>query len=103
MNKHDISKPIHLGFTEAFKSEYNEELEPSICVTSGEPFADKICYILNEPVKTKYSLIYNVDNRPTIMDEARVSYRAIRTTNEVKEDLLNPIGKDILNEIKNGK
>ena len=34
------------------------------------------------------------------MDEARVSYEAIRTSNEFDEQLLDPLGRDMISEIR---
>jgi hypothetical protein len=100
MQAHEINLPINLGFSKAFEITYGKKIEPSICVSSGEDNAEKICYILKKPVKTKFSFSYNVDDRPRVMDEARVSWEAIRTTNDVNEDLLNPIAREMLENIK---
>jgi hypothetical protein len=34
------------------------------------------------------------------MDEARVSFEAIRTSNEVNDELFDPLGKELLPEIR---
>ena len=48
----------------------------------------------------KYSLSYKPDSRPPVMDEARVSFEAIRTSNEVNDELFDPLGKELLPEIR---
>ena len=62
-----------------------------------------LAYILRKPVKIKYSLDYRVDSRPKIMDSARVSFKAIRTSNEVNDELFDPLGQQMLSEIRKGK
>jgi len=103
MNSQEINLPIHLGFSLAYEKVSGIKLDPSICVYSHEENADRICYVLNKPVKTKYSFVYNIDDRPDVMDEARVSWKAIQTTDEVNEDSLNPIAKEMIPKIKGNK
>lgn len=103
MNSQNINLPTHVGFSLAFEKVNDKKLDPSICVYSGEENADRICYVLNKPVKTKYSFTYNIDDRPDVMDEARVSWKAIQTTDEVNEDFLNPIAKEMIPKIKANK
>jgi hypothetical protein len=103
MNSQNISLPTHLGFSLAYQEVNGIKLDPSLCVYSGEENADRICYVLNKPVKTKYSFTYNIDNRPDVMDVARVSWKAIQTTNEVNEDSLNPVAKEMIPKIKANK
>jgi len=103
MNSQNINLPTHIGFSLAFEKVCGKKLDPSLCVYSGEENADRICYVLNKPVKTKYSFMYNIDDRPDVMDVARVSWKAIQTTNEVNEDSLNPIAKEMIPKIKANK
>jgi len=100
MQTHEINLPIQIGFSKAYEKTYKKKIEPSICIYSGEENAEKICYVLNKPVKTKYSFLYNIDDRPKVMDEARVSWQAIKTTDDVNEDLLNPPAQEMLDKIK---
>jgi hypothetical protein len=37
------------------------------------------------------------------MDEARVSFKAIRTSNEVNDELFDPIGQELLEDIRRMK
>ncbi len=104
---HDTLKlsnpPLYLGFPSALERTIKTQVERSKCIYSGETPADWVCYILNEPVRIKYSLAYRVDPRPKVMDEARVSFKAIRTSNEVNDELLDPLGRDMLTRIRKGK
>lgn len=66
------------NFADIFERKFGEKLERATCVVDGEPDADWICYILNEPVKQAHSVVYYPDNRPPVMDEARISFKAIK-------------------------
>jgi len=88
------------GFPLAWERTKNRKIERSKCVFSGESHAEWVCYILKKPVKIKYSLSYKPDSRPAVMDEARVSFEAIRTSNDVNDDLFEPMGQEMLSEIR---
>lgn len=103
MNKKEKDLPIYMGFPSALKRAKRNEVEKSKCVYSGETPAEWVCYILKKPVKIKYSLIYRIDSRPKIMDSARVSFKAIRTSNEVNDELFDSLGQEMLSEIRKGK
>ena len=81
-----VTGPINQAFAHAFHKRYNIELSPSICVWDGMPIADWVCYILHQPVKLKHSLRYYPDSRPSVMEHARVSFRAIRESNAFEEE-----------------
>ena len=103
MIKKEKELPVHLGFPLALERIRKAQIERSKCIYSGETPADWVCYILNKPVKIKYSLAYRADPRPKVMDEARVSFKAIRTSNEVNDELFDPLGRDMLKRIRKGK
>lgn len=92
--------PLRSGFPAAWERVKKVSIERAKCVFSGESPAEWVCYILKQPVMIKYSLSYRPDARPTAMDEARVSYEAIRTSNEFDEQLLDPLGRDMISEIR---
>jgi hypothetical protein len=48
----------------------------------------------------KYSLPIKPGLRPSVMDEARVSFKAIRTSNEVNDDLFDSITQEMLADIR---
>lgn len=103
MIKKEKELPLHLGFPLALERIGKTQVERSKCIYSDETPADWVCYILNKPVKIKYSLAYRADSRPKVMDEARVSFKAIRTSNEVNDEFFDPLGKDMLRQIRKGK
>ncbi|TFH46322.1 MAG: hypothetical protein E4G94_02675 [ANME-2 cluster archaeon] len=100
MIKKEKAMALHLGFPVALERIKKTPVELSKCVHSNEVSAEWVCYILNKPVKIKYTLLYRPDSRPNVMYEARVSFKAIRTSNEVNGELFDPLGKEMLKEIR---
>jgi hypothetical protein len=74
-------------------------LAPAVCISSGEKPADWVCYILQKPVKREYSLPYHPDQRPAIMDEARVSFRAVKEDNRVALELIDRENQGLLDKL----
>lgn len=74
-------------------------LPAPICVWDGTEGAEAVCYVLHEPVKLSHSLRYYPDTRPSVMDPARVSYRAIYSDDSFDEELLDSSGQDILEQV----
>jgi len=100
MDEKERDLPPCEGFPLAWERIKGTKIERSKCVFSGESPAEWVCYILKKPVMIKYSLSYKPDPRPSVMDEARVSFEAIRTSNDVNDDLFDPIGQEMLAEIR---
>lgn len=100
MNRKERDLPVREGFSLAWERTKKTQIEKSKCVFSGESPAEWVCYILNKPVMIKYSLSYKPDSRPLVMNEARVSFEAIRTSNEVNDDLFDLLGQKMLAEIR---
>ena len=96
----DIRGPVIRTFTQACKKILGVELLPSVCVWDHRPVADWVCYVLQQPVKIKHSFRYYADNRPSVMDNARVSFRAIRESRQFYPELLDAEGLDRLKEIE---
>lgn len=88
--EHDSSQSVLSGFVPVFNSVYNKDLQHSYCIWDEKPIAETMCYILHQPVKLRNSLLYRPDNRPSIMEAARVSRTAIVGSNEFDELLLDP-------------
>ncbi|MGD0006016.1 MAG: hypothetical protein ABSE06_17515 [Anaerolineaceae bacterium] len=86
-------------FRLAFQAEYGQELEPAICIYDGTPTADWVCYILNQPVKQRNSIPYYPDRRPSVMDQARVSYKAIQESDAFDETLVDAQGSEIVKSL----
>ena len=95
--------PLRMGFPLAWERNKEVSIERSKCVYTGESPAEWVCYILKKPVMIKNSLAYYPDSRPSVMDEARVSFKAIRTSNEVNDDLFDPLGQEMLSNIRKEK
>lgn len=89
------------GFPLAWDRSHSDgHIERSRCIFSCESPAEWVCCILKKPMMIKYSLAYRSDSRPKIMDEARVSYKAIKTSNDFKAELLaDPSGLKMLSNI----
>ena len=103
MEEHERDLVVRKGFPMAWERINSNPIERSKCVFCEKSPAEWVCYILKEPVMIECSLRYNADSRPSIMDEARVSYTAIRTKNEVNDDKFDPIEYDMLQEIRDMK
>jgi hypothetical protein len=100
MNKKERELLLRHGFPAAWERSKGTSIDRAKCVFSGESSADWVCHILKEPVMIKYSLSYGADDRPAVMDEARVSYEAIRTSNDFDEKLVDPLGKELIADIR---
>jgi hypothetical protein len=95
----EIRGPVKQSFSKAFHKSYGFELSPAVCVWDHSSDVDWVCHILHEPVKIGNSLRYYPDNRPSVMDDARVSFRAIRESDLFNEELLDTEGFELLEEI----
>ena len=76
------------------------QLEPSRDEETGIAPADTVCYVLKVPVRIEKSLPYRPDARPPTMDEARISFKAIRESNCVYEHYLDSVNRNLLEEIQ---
>jgi hypothetical protein len=99
-NLHDAA---FTEFAKAWRRKRRAELQQAICNTSGQAPADSVCYILRQPVLRRYSLPYRPDTRPAVMDEARVSFHAIRTDNRYDDRLFPPDARKLLDAIQQGE
>jgi CheY-like chemotaxis protein len=100
MNDDEAMMPLRKAFFINWKRIKGAELEIAKCVYSEESPAEWVCYVLKKPMMLKYSLLYHPDSRPEIMDEARVSFKAIITSNDVNDDMIDSMSKDILKDIR---
>lgn len=92
-----VSGTINRAFGRAFAQKYGVGLAQAVCSSSGEGQADTVCYILHKPVKSEETVAYHPDYRPAVMDQVRVSIKAIRTSNQVDDALFDA---DVLPEIE---
>lgn len=97
-----LEGPIHRTFGRAYEQSTGETLEAAACNDCGETPADSVCFVLREAVKTAHSLAYYPDPRPAAMDVARVSFRAIRESNDVDEELIDPNARHLVDQIRAG-
>ena len=101
MNSDEKDLPLREGFPSSLDRKNNSrKIERSKCTFSNESPAEWVCCILKEPMMVKYSLSYKADFRPKVMDEARVSFKAIRRSNEFKEELLSDPSASNMQDIK---
>lgn len=100
MNKKERELQLRDGFPAALERRTGTAIERAKCVFSGESPADWVCYILKKPVMIKYSLSYKADSRPAVMDEARVSFEAIKTSNDFDEKRVNLLGRELITAIR---
>jgi CheY-like chemotaxis protein len=95
----EAGPPVSFGWT--WKKKHKGKIALSQCNSSGEEPAECVCYLLREPVKREHSLPYRPDRRPAVMDEARVSHRAVREARGgFDPDLVAPDARPILNRIR---
>ena len=87
-------------FRVAASEKLGTDLQPSQDPQTGATPADTVCYVLSIPVRIETSLSYRPDNRPSVMDEARVSFQAIQETNDVDENYLDTSSRTLLEEIR---
>jgi len=98
-----FSGSANVVFAAAYGKRARTRLKPARCIFSNAVPADWVCYVLQKPVKRQYSLPYHPDDRPAVMDEARVSFKAIRQDNRVLDELFDEQGQELLKEIRNLK
>ena len=94
-----ILDPVE-GFRAVASCALDLQLEPSRDEETGIAPADTVCYILKVPVRIEKSLPYKPDARPPTMDEARISFKAIRESNCVYEHYLDLVNRILLEEIQ---
>jgi hypothetical protein len=97
--KHKLHGSIFETFNKAFFAEFGVNLAPAVCVYDGQPTADWICYILKQPVKQSNSIPYYPDRRPSVMDQARVSFRAIQESDAFDETLVDAASFEIVKNL----
>lgn len=89
------------GFAEVLRSDYGIDLTPARCIWDGTDGADQVCYLLEKPVKLEHSLAYYADSRPAVMDQPRVSFRAMREHPDFEPELLDPSDRELCQAIMN--
>jgi len=77
MDPEEFMMPYSEGFQKTWQKKNGIKLDPAVSIYNDESPADYVCCVLNKPVMMKYTLKYHNDNRPSVMDEARISFKAI--------------------------
>ena len=88
------------GFRLAVGEKLGLKLKASEDNVTGVSPADTVCHLLGVPVRVETSLPYQPDARPPVMEEARISFRAIRERNDVDETYINQANRALLDEIR---
>lgn len=97
----ELEDPFEASFNEAFYVKYGVKLEPAICIWDCEPTADWVCYVLKQPVKLRNTLRYFPSEiQPKVMDEPRVSFRAIWESEDFNPVFLDAKGKELVRKIQ---
>ena len=91
---------LYKGLRVAAEEEFDLGLEPARDVETEIEPADTVCHLLDVPVRLETSLPYRSDERPRVMDEARVSFKAIRERNDVDENNFDEVHRGIMKEIQ---
>ena len=86
-------------FGSAFEQVHSTALEPSRCVVDGSQGASWLCHVLRKPVQISNSLTYFPDARPSVMEQARVSFEAIRKSSLFDEALVDPQDRAFVEQI----
>ena len=92
---------IRQGFRLAAESKLGLAIEPSVDEETNEGPADTVCYLYGIPVRIESSLPYRPDNRPRVMDEARISFKAVRESNDVDENHFDVAQRELMLKIQN--
>ena len=91
---------VREGFRLAAGEELGLKLKASEDNETGVSPADTVCHLLGVPVRVETSLSYQPDARPPVMEEARISFQAIRESNYVDETYINQANRALLDEIR---
>jgi len=103
MNNEERSLSLNIGFSKMWKRIKKEDLEISKCNSSEKTPADCVCYLLKEQTTIPFSLLYPADVRPDVMDKSRISFKAIRESNDYNLDFFDPSQKEIIKQIRRKK
>lgn len=93
--------PIH-QFATIWNENSTSQVVLSRCLVDGTFPAESVCFIYKRPVKRRNSVPYWSDNRPDIMDEARVSFKAIKESDEFDENLVTADSREIVDDLQQG-
>ncbi|WOF15980.1 hypothetical protein F1737_04320 [Methanoplanus sp. FWC-SCC4] len=99
----ELKLPYCQGFQKGWQKKTGEILDSALCIYKNEKPAEWVCCVLNKPIMIKYTLRYLQDDRPCVMDESRISFKAIFNDNYNPEQI-DPEARDIYeNLLKKGE
>src|SRR6266498_2500910 len=87
-------------FAEVFLRKQGIFLSPSVSIVRNESPADAVCYIYHKPVMFEYTVAYRPDNRPPIMEPARLSFKAMQQSNEFQREFVEGVDEELLRQIR---
>lgn len=88
------------GLRLAIERELGLYVEPAIDEQTGKGLADTVCYFEQIPIRIENSLPYRPDTRPRVMDGARISFKAILERNDVNENHLDAMHRELMHRIQ---
>lgn len=91
------------SFPISLEQKMDRKIQRSKCNSSSNFPADSVCFIEKEPVSYEYSLAYYPDSRPSVMEEARVSYKAIQETDKINLNLIDATDRELIPKIRKMK
>jgi hypothetical protein len=92
--------PLYAVFADVWRLQMTETLAVAPCNYGDEGPADSTCFVLKEPVHRQHSLAYFPDQRPAVMDQARASFKAIRESNDVEDDFIDPSAASLVTDLR---
>ena len=96
----DSELDLREGFRLAAIDILGYDLAASTDVETGAAPADTVCYLLEIPVRIETSLPYQPDSRPPVMESARISFKAIRESNDVEEMYVDAASRARIDDIR---
>jgi hypothetical protein len=103
MKNEELSLPLTSGFPQMWKRIKKMDLSISKCNSSDKTPADCVCCLLKEQTTIPFSLLYPLDSRPDVMDQSRISFKAIKQSNDYNLDFFDTSQKEIINTIRGKK
>ncbi len=103
MKNEELSLPLTAGFPRMWKRIKKEDLEISKCNSSDKSPADCVCCLLKEQTTIPFSLLYPSDLRPDVMDKSRISFKAIRQSNDYNLNFFDVSQKEMIKQIRRKK
>lgn len=103
MKNEEISLPLNMGFPKMWARIKKYELDVSKCNSSGITPADYVCCLMKEQTTISNSILYPFDLRPDVMDRSRISFRAIRESNDYNLDFFDLNQKEMIKQIRSKK